>query len=509
MRRAEPERHRPGAQSAKRLFGALGGLRGRLTAAFVLGCLLITVTATALAYRQARTAIVERVQAHAMQELRSSVADAAADFDVPPDQRSLTRFAMQVAEHLGDTSKIMARYGTLTGVSDETADYSLISNELRDAISREGRLVFQRINRDDGPYLAVGTPVLYTDNKQPSGVAVLSVSSLDKEATDSQALLAAVRDGTLPVLGVAALIALLSAGAVLRPVRRLERAAGRLADGGLDARVEVRGRDELASLARTFNTMADALETSVADLREQEERARHFVADVSHELRTPLAAMTIVSAVLDEDEGTLPPDTAYAARTISAETARLTRLVDDLIEISRFDAGAATLSLTETDLGETVRATLSLRGWTDRVEAELPQDVRLVCDRRRVDVIVANLIGNALRHGAAPVEVALTDTPEEVTVTVTDHGKGLPADVARHVFDRFYKADASRARLESADGSDKAVGVGSGLGLAIALENARLHGGTLTAANRPGAGACFTLRLPRWSMPPHGPGEPV
>jgi two-component system sensor histidine kinase MtrB len=230
----------------------------------------------------------------------------------------------------------------------------------------------------------------------------------------------------------------------------------------------------------------------VGELRAQEERARRFVADVSHELRTPLAAMTMMATVLDEDADQLPPDAARAARTVSAETARLAQLVEDLMEISRFDSGAATLNLDEIDLGHTIRATLALRGWQDEVHTELPDGVRLVADRRRLDVVVANLVGNALRHGAPPVTVVLREDAAAdgggsgvVFVEVTDHGPGLPPEVVGRVFDRFYKADSARTRSE-----------GSGLGTAIALENARLHGGTLTAANRPGGGALFTLRLP-------------
>ncbi|WP_018680230.1 sensor histidine kinase [Actinokineospora enzanensis] len=274
----------------------------------------------------------------------------------------------------------------------------------------------------------------------------------------------------------AAALALVAARAVLRPVRELRGAAGRLGDGDLGSRVEVRGADELAAVAETFNAMADKLAKQVAD-------ARRFVADVSHELRTPLAAMTAVADVLDEEAAALTEDAGRAARLVSRETHNLTRLVDDLVEISRFDAGSAVLTLDEVDVAAAVSATLRVRGWSGLETDLAPVTARV--DPRRLDVIVANLVGNALRHGAPPVTLTLRDEPGRVIITVADRGPGLDPAVLPHVFDRFYKADTARTRS-----------AGSGLGLAIARENALLHGGDLHAANRPGGGALFTLRLP-------------
>jgi two-component system sensor histidine kinase MtrB len=222
-----------------------------------------------------------------------------------------------------------------------------------------------------------------------------------------------------------------------------------------------------------------------------EAQARRFVADVSHELRTPLTAMTAVTDTLDEEVARLPGDAGTAARVISTETRRLAQLVENLIEISRFDAGRAVLQLDEVDLSTAVAATLAARGWSERVDTDLPAGITAIVDRRRLDVILANLVGNALRYGEAPVTVtvrteASAASGDGVTVTVTDRGPGLAPEVAPHVFDRFFKADASRTRSE-----------GSGLGLAIAWENARLHDGMIEAANQPGGGAQFRLRLPR------------
>ncbi|QIB41782.1 sensor histidine kinase [Streptomyces aureoverticillatus] len=464
----------------------LGGLRTRLVVAFVLVALVSAVTATALAYRESRTAVLERKQDAVLTDVRNRVEQAAADFDVPADEVSLTRFAAGIADGLGDDAVVVTQYRSLKASSDASADRTRITPSLREAVRTRNRMSFQRVDWHGSPYLVVGTPVTF-DSTTLSGLDVFAITSLRAERDDTAGVLDAVRDGIVPVVLLAAVLALLAAGTVLRPVRELGRATRRHAAGDLTSRVRVRGRDELADLARDFNKTASALESSVAELREQDLRAKRFVADVSHELRTPLAAMTMVATVLDEDAETLPPDAAHAARTVSEETARLTRLVDDLMEMSRFDSGAARLNLTGTDLAEAVRATLSLRALTDRVRAELPQGIRALVDRRRVDVIVANLVGNALRHGAEPVTVTLATDPagDWLTVEVADRGPGLPPETLTHVFDRFYKADTARTRSE-----------GSGLGTAIALENARLHGGTIDAANRPDGGAVFTLRLP-------------
>ncbi|MEV1179270.1 HAMP domain-containing sensor histidine kinase, partial [Nonomuraea sp. NPDC049784] len=261
-------------------------------------------------------------------------------------------------------------------------------------------------------------------------------------------------------------------------------------------RIAVRGSDELAEVARTFNTTAAELERHVKQLREMEADARRFVADVSHELRTPLAALAAVADVLEEEADRLPEPAGRAARLVSQETLNLTALVNDLIEISRFDSGVAALALNEVDVAELVRATLRVRGWSESVHTELPAAVTARLDPRRVDVILANLVGNALRHGEPPVSVRLRADADWVALEVRDHGLGLDEAVLPHVFDRFYKASAARARSE-----------GSGLGLAIARENARLHRGDLTVTNAPDGGATFTLRLPRRAHDPDGGPE--
>jgi len=275
---------------------------------------------------------------------------------------------------------------------------------------------------------------------------------------------------------------------VLLPVRRLARAAHRMSGGDLSVRVEPSGRDELAQLVTSFNTMASTLEDKVAELQRMETRARQFAGDVSHELRTPLTAMTAVADILPGHPG-LTGDAAAAARLVRQEILHLNRLVEDLIEISRFDAGTAQLVTDDTDVATAVTGCLRARGWTD-VSTDVPAGLIARLDRRRFDVIIANLVGNALRHGGPPVTVTARAEPHgqgsgQLALEVRDHGTGLPEAAIAHVFDRFFKADTARARSE-----------GSGLGLAIAWENAQLHGGHIEAGNQPAGGAVFTASLP-------------
>ncbi|MBE1578020.1 ATP-binding protein [Amycolatopsis roodepoortensis] len=459
----------------------LSGLRPRLILAFAAMAIIGAAAAAGASYVSARNAILKAVQDAAMDQLKDRVGAYDRPLSTPPTQDQLNDFAGSLRLNA------VAVSGNLRSVSGP--DLTRFSTELRRTVAGDIRIQFQRLDRDTGPELQVGLPVL---TRQPdgstraSGVEVYSLTSLVQQQQAIDELAKSAWQMAALVLPLAAALALLAARQVLRPVRALNTAAAQLGEGRLDVRLPAKGSDELAELVTTFNNTAAELERTVGELRAMEADARRFVADVSHELRTPLAAMNAVTDVLDEDAEALPPDTAVAARLVSGETRRLTRLVQDLVEISRFDAGRAELVLDEWDLATAIRDSLDARGWREGEDlvTDLPEGVLARVDRRRLDLIVANLVGNAFRHGAAPVEVRLRAGGDGVTLEVEDHGPGIDPEVLPHVFDRFTKADTARARSE-----------GSGLGLAIALENARLHGGDITAADT-GHGARFVLRLP-------------
>ncbi|MGH3875843.1 MAG: ATP-binding protein [Actinophytocola sp.] len=475
--------------AATRFLGEARSLRTRLVAAFALLGVSTAVLVAGVDYVLARDVILQKTQDAAVQTMTERIETLFPLGAMPPSQATLDEIAGRLSDR-DDAAVAVYRDRQSAGGPDP----SVLPEELRYAV-REGNVVWQRVSMDGNAVLVIGTQLRVQGDGATldSELEVYSVRGLLPEQQSIGRLATqAWLTGSL-ALGFAVLLALLAGRGVLGPVRDLRRATDRLGEGDLTARAQVRGTDELADVARTFNNTAETLERHVGDLRRLESEARRFVADVSHELRTPLAAMTAVTDVLDEEAQRLPGDAGQAARLVSEETRKLTRLVDDLIEVSRFDTGTATLALDDVDVAEAIRATLRARGWSDDVRTELPRDVLVRLDPRRLDVIVANLVSNALRHGAPPVSVRTHVRPDQLDIEVSDSGPGLAPNVLPHVFDRFYKADTARARSE-----------GSGLGLAIARENARLHGGSLTAANRPAGGAVFTLHLPR---PDSEPGD--
>lgn len=450
-------------------------LRLRLLLAFAFLSIVTAVAVSGAGYVRARDAIVQRAQDNAVIETTNRVEQL---YPLParrPDAAVLERIAGKVSGREGSA------LAQADGLSAGSMPPSVITEELRALVS-SGRVGWQRVPYVGAVWLVVGMQVRDSGGRA-SGIEVyvLRPFTSEIEVVDELARNAWLIGGAGLLLALG--MGFLAARGVLRPVRDLRMAAFQLGEGDLSARVPVRGRDELAEVATTFNSTAAALEHHVGQLRQMEADARRFVADVSHELRTPLAAMTAVTDVLDAETASLPGVAGQAARLVNRETQNLTRLVNDLIEVTRFDSGTAALALDDVDVAEVVSRTLQMRGF--EVSAALPAGVRARLDPRRLDVIVANLVGNALRHGAPPVTVSLSVADSSLVIEVADSGPGLPADVLPHVFARFYKADSARGRSE-----------GSGLGLAIAWENARLHGGTLVAANRPGGGALFTLRLP-------------
>ncbi|MER7666931.1 HAMP domain-containing sensor histidine kinase [Kitasatospora sp. NPDC096128] len=480
-----PPRPAPHRRRLVRLRRAVAGLRPRLLVAFVAVAALSALATAALTYRAATTSTLDLTKDTALDELRRRVDVLAPALPFPPTQGELDRLAAQLSGTGGFRDwRVLAAYGTERSAWTQPVAVPPALQRTVDS----GHAAFQRFAADGHPWLAVGVPVTYAPggpSAGPSGLTVFALLPLDREQSAADALLAGAAGAGAFAAILAAGLALLAARQVLRPVRALGDAARALAQGKLDTRLTVTGHDELAQLSKTFNHTARTLQGTIEELRAVESQGRRFAADVSHELRTPLAAMLAVTDILDEDAEQLPADTATALRMISNETVRLTRLVNDLIEISRLDAGAAPLRSERVDAAIAVRETLDLRGWGERVDLDLPAALPVRLDPRRFDVIVANLVGNALRHGRPPVHLALRGGENELVLTVTDSGPGIPPAELPHLFDRFYKADKSRARSE-----------GSGLGLAIAQENARLHGGVIEAANVPDGGAVFTLVLP-------------
>lgn len=280
----------------------------------------------------------------------------------------------------------------------------------------------------------------------------------------------------------------------VRPVRRAAEVAERLADGQLTERMPVHGEDEMATLARSFNEMAASLQDQIRRLEELSALQRRFVSDVSHELRTPLTTVRMAGEMIYAARQSFDPATKRSAELLSTQLDRFEDLLADLLEISRYDAGAAVLDAEGRDVRDVVLRTVdnvvtlaARKGSWLRVDLPEGQAVADI-DPRRVERVCRNLLVNAIEHAeGTPVEVRVAADAKAVAVVVRDHGIGMTPEEVAHVFDRFWRADPARARTTG----------GTGLGLAISLEDAHLHGGWLDAWGRPGQGASFRLTLPR------------
>ena len=299
--------------------------------------------------------------------------------------------------------------------------------------------------------------------------------------------------GGLALVFLVGVIAWVVTRQVVSPVRRAALVAERLSSGRLNERMRARGEDDLARLAKSFNEMADSLQTQIRQLEGMSRMQQRFVSDVSHELRTPLTTIRMAADLIHDSRTGFEPAVSRSAELLHNELDRFEELLADLLEISRFDAGAAALDSELTDLRVTVdRAVHSAQPIADRWGSAITVTASGHCDAeldaRRVERILRNLIVNALEHGEGrPVEIAIACNETAVAVTVRDHGVGLRPGEGALVFNRFWRADPARARTTG----------GTGLGLAISLEDARLHDGWLQAWGEPGEGSCFRLTLPR------------
>src|SRR6478609_2817059 len=281
---------------------------------------------------------------------------------------------------------------------------------------------------------------------------------------------------------------------VVEPVRRAAEVAERLASGGLHEGMRARGQDDLARLAKSFNAMAESLQKQIRQLEDLSRVQQRFVSDVSHELRTPLTTIRMAGDLIHDSRDDFDPSVARSAELLHDELDRFESLLGDLLEISRFDAGAAALDVEATDVRDTVArvveatTTLADRRGTP-LQVEVPHRACVAeIDPRRVERVLRNLVVNAIEHGEGrPIVVRVASNGTAVGVTVRDLGVGLRPGEAALVFNRFWRADPARARTTG----------GTGLGLAIALEDAHLHDGWLQAWGEPGRGSCFRLTLPR------------
>lgn len=376
----------------------------------------------------------------------------------------------------------------------------VVTDDLRDlrqatpeGISRQ--IITTRLPDDPKPvtYLVYGSPVPVPREWPGQHAELYHFFPLTSEVTAASTIRTIVLATGATLVLLLAVVTGLVTRLVVRPVRVAARTAQRLSAGLLDQRMTVRGEDDLALLGDSFNQMATNLQRQIIRLEEMSRLQRRFTSDVSHELRTPLTTVRMAADLIWGERESYPPEVARSAELLQRELDRFEALLNDLLEISRFDAGFAALDAEPTDLVPVVRqavdglATICARAGTE-VRVNVP-DAAVIAevDRRRVDRILRNLVENAVEHGEGrPVAVTLAAGDGAAAVTVRDHGVGLRPEEQRLIFNRFWRADTSRARQSG----------GTGLGLSISVEDARLHGGWLEAWGTPGQGAQFRLTLP-------------
>ncbi|MGN6744099.1 MAG: MtrAB system histidine kinase MtrB [Amnibacterium sp.] len=284
------------------------------------------------------------------------------------------------------------------------------------------------------------------------------------------------------------------ASLVVRPIKEAATVSEELADGRLEQRIPERGEDVVATLARSFNRMADGLQRQITQLANLSRVQQRFVSDVSHELRTPLTTIRLASDVLYDGRDALDPPAARSAELLRDQVERFEALLADLLEISRMDAQAADVAGEPTNLVDLAREQIdSLAHLAEEMGTPVTLvtpggHVEIEVDARRISRVIRNLLANAIEHGdGRPIVVTVDSSATAVGIGVRDHGAGMPQHHADRVFDRFWRADPSRQRR---------IG-GTGLGLAISLEDALLHGGALEVWSREGDGTNFVLSLPR------------
>ncbi|MEV6299543.1 MtrAB system histidine kinase MtrB [Actinoplanes sp. NPDC051861] len=404
-------------------------------------------------------------------------------FDGDPAEDGGTMVSIRAAQH--------PELKSVT-VPDRNTD-ELITDELVRAVSDSGQVAHQirtaEINGKTTKYLVYGSPVP-TKFGHLELYYMVPLTSEDQDANLIRTTVLATGLALVMLLGV---VAGLVTRLVVTPVRVAARTAQRLSAGLLDQRMKVDGEDDLALLAAAFNQMAANLQRQIVRLEEMSRLQRRFTSDVSHELRTPLTTVRMAADLIFSEREEFDPAVARSAELLQAELDRFEDLLTDLLEISRFDAGFAALDAEHTDLVPIVqRVADRLAGLAERagveMELRLPDTpVIAEVDPRRVERVLRNLVGNAVEHAEAkPVVVTMTTDEAAVAVTVRDYGIGLKPGEERLVFNRFWRADPSRARQTG----------GTGLGLSISVEDARLHGGWLEAWGAPGEGAQFRLTLP-------------
>ncbi|WP_460768634.1 MtrAB system histidine kinase MtrB [Mariniluteicoccus flavus] len=482
-----------------------GSLPLRVIGSILLASAVVLLLGGVLLMQQATDGVLSGKRQSALAEASVAVDTAqrklrAADLTTANVNDLLTQLAVEVANRgtLGGQYQVVVS-GPVSDIrSGRVLPESVPAELRRTVLSNAGSdrfwttptLVRYGDGRADEPGLAIGATL---ETSASTRYPMYLVFPLTQERQTLDVLQRAVITTGLLLTILLAIIAALVSRQVVAPIRDARLAAESITSGRLDDRMEVRGTDDLALLATSMNNMAAELHKQITQLEELSRVQQRFVSDVSHELRTPLTTVRMAAEVLHDSKDDFAPMERRSAELLQDELDRFEELLADLLEISRFDAGAAELSTEEVDLVEVVRSELNAHAkFAERNGTELrlhaPEPCRAEMDVRRVRRVLRNLLTNAIEHGERqPIDVTVAADDKAVAVAVRDHGVGFEANQVKQVFHRFWRADPARNRT---------VG-GTGLGLSISMEDARLHGGWLNAWGRPNQGAQFRLTLPR------------
>ena len=447
------------------------GFRPRLTAALVVMAAVTTGVLAISSYLMIRQYRYSAFAEHAEREAKLSMLAAS-------DELSLSKFDSLLGEYQrrGGFEAVAVAEGVVFSSTPELDDED-VPRELLGEL-RPGRTLKATTRVGGERFLVVaGTPV----GTSTQLYFFFSMRDLERGVQEFRNVLAA---GWLVAVAVAAVLGQLLARRTLTPVRAVAEASRSLAEGLLDTRLPPQSEDEFGLLTHSFNRMAEALEQKIDELARAAERERRFTSNVAHELRTPLTGMTSAVSLLEEELPGLPERARRPAELLIDNVRRLQRLVLELLELARLDAGQESAHLEPLALDEAISAVVRSWDGESNVEADVEPGLFVLADRARFKRVLANLVGNALQHGGPDVCVKARNDGRWAVIEVLDRGRGIREEDIGRVFERFYKGDPARART------------GSGLGLAIALQNARLQGGELEAANRDGGGARFIFRLP-------------
>lgn len=444
-------------------------LRRRATLAFGLVSLLLAGTLALVTYTMVRGSVVRDRENAAVRQAYTNARLVRNRLRSPDTDVASLLSGLQVT---GTGNLLLERQG-LWYSSSVAADRSVLPPSLREPVG-DGHAARQVVATSAGPVLVIGVPIAELDAR------LYVIESLDDVRSTLDRLRAALVIGALLAAFVGAAAGAAISRRVLRPLRDVAGAAERIVAGEQDARLEDSGDPDLAPLTLSFNHMVDELE-------ERARREARFASDVSHDLRGPLTALAAAVSVVHRRRDQLPPEASHAVDALEEQVESFNSLVLDLLEISRFEAGTASLELRNVDAREFVRAVLGEADLDLPIEVAPGFTARMEVDPRRMQRVLANLLENAARYAGGATRVTIDPgEPGWLVIGVEDHGPGVPEELRAAIFSRYERGRAA---------TDPGMAKGTGLGLALAAQHVALHGGRIRVEDAPAGGARFVVEL--------------